>query len=111
MTTLRGLIEQEMEHHGEAEADIEKILVGESGDGGENTAYVDSLDDLEAFEENIDRGKNREYTVYWEDRLPNVHMWTAQRVYLKGLYDGSEWVTSLPRHPSDEEPPESVGRG
>ena len=29
-------------------------------------------------------------------------LWTADRVYFPACYDGSEWVESVPRHPSDE---------
>lgn len=29
-------------------------------------------------------------------------LWTAQRVYFPVVYDGSEWVESVPREPCDE---------
>lgn len=29
-------------------------------------------------------------------------IWTEDRVYFPGNYDGSEWVASVPRHPCNE---------
>jgi hypothetical protein len=29
-------------------------------------------------------------------------LWTKTRVYFPGVYDGSEWADSAPRHPCDE---------
>ena len=31
-------------------------------------------------------------------------VWTHDRVYFPVCYDGSEWVGSVPRHPTSEEP-------
>jgi len=31
------------------------------------------------------------------------HAWTAQRVYFAVVYDGAEWVGSVPRNPCSEE--------
>ncbi len=44
-----------------------------------------------------------------EDCHP-VTIWTATRVLFCGLYDGSTWVTSVPRHPIEHNP-EFVGGG
>lgn len=30
-------------------------------------------------------------------------LWTKKRVYFPVVYDGAEWVGSVPRHPCDEE--------
>lgn len=103
MTTLRELVEGEMKRYSESEEDIEKILIGQNSWGrGPDTAFVESLSELEKYEGN---------TGYGGENLPGVHVWTQNRVYLKATYDGSEWVTSVPRNPSNEEAPESVGGG
>ena len=36
-------------------------------------------------------------------------LWTQRRVYFPVVYDGSEWVGSVPRHPCDEETPHQGG--
>lgn len=37
------------------------------------------------------------------------YLWTATRVYFVGEYDGSEWLTSVPRHPQPCWPRHSGG--
>ena len=37
-------------------------------------------------------------------------LWTGQRVYFPGTYDGSDWVASVPRDPCDEKT-DPVGGG
>jgi len=103
MKTLRELVERELDEQEETEADIEKITVGPLRHSEHpETAYVDGLAGLEEYEG---------YSGYGGQRFPPVYVWTESRVYLKGHYDGSEWITSVPRSPKDDESPEPIGGG
>lgn len=101
MSTLRELVESELDEQDESVEDIEAIQIGPSLLSDQEVERVDGLEELEQFEG---------YTGYGSQSLPAIYLWTKSRVYLKGTYDGAEWVTSVPRHPSDEAP-DSVGGG
>lgn len=101
--TLRELVESELEAQDEAAADIEGIAVGPRSSYNDGpTKLVNGLADLEQYEGS---------TGYGGQTLPGVRVWTADRVYFKACYDGSEWVASLPRHPTDDERPVAIGGG
>lgn len=101
--TLRELLEHAMEEHNETVYDIEAIVVGANSWGiGPETHEIDSVEELEQWSGN---------TGYGGENLPGIHVWTADRVYLKATYDGSEWVESVPRHPVDTDDIGSVGGG
>jgi len=44
---------------------------------------------------NFDRG-------YGGSEGPHFTAWSEKRVYFPGVYDGAEWIDSVPRHPCDE---------
>jgi len=105
MKTLRDLVENEMEQQSESEEDIERMLIGPIESirkEGPETRYVDSIEELEDFEG---------HSGFGAQELPTIYVWTEDRVYLKRNYDGAETMESVPRHPTDNEPPESVGSG
>lgn len=98
-TTLKALVEDELNWRGETEDDIEAILIGEGDEnnlGWPERQFVDELGELEQYEG---------HTGHGGDPFPGVTVWTADRIYFKQSYDGSEWVTSLPRNPTDNERP------
>lgn len=39
------------------------------------------------------------------------HIWTPTKVYFMGCYDGAQWVTWVPRHPTSEDQPVAIGGG
>ena len=41
----------------------------------------------------------------------SLYAWTKSFVIVKGAYDGSEWYEALPRNPTRNERPESIGGG
>ena len=41
----------------------------------------------------------------------SLYAWTKSKVIIKGTYDGSEWYGVVPRNPSKDVKPESIGGG
>lgn len=39
---------------------------------------------------------------YGGENGPSFTAWTTNRVYFPVMYDGSEWISSVPRNPCDE---------
>ena len=74
----RELIEREMERHGECWDDVE---------------------DMTLSAEEVDRKFDGGYGG--SEGVPFT-LWTANRVYFPGVYDGAEWCESVPRNPCDE---------
>lgn len=79
MTTWRKEIGEEMEHQNETWGDV----VG--------TTLTDEEMDQE-FDDGFGGAEGVGFTL-----------WTEKRVYFPVVYDGSEWVGSVPRNPCDEE--------
>lgn len=77
-TTWRTLISGEMKDYGESWDDIESC-----------TLTDEQLD--QSFDPGYGREEGDPFTV-----------WTAKRVYFPACYDGSEWCTSVSRHPDGE---------
>lgn len=78
MATWRGLISDEMECNRETWADVEACTLSDDG--------------LNAFF----------YDGYGGAKGQPFTLWTKSRVYFPVVYDGLEWVGSVPRDPSDE---------
>lgn len=83
-TTWRKEITLEMDERGESFADVEA-----------NTLTDDQLD--AKFDHGYGVAKGSPFTL-----------WTKNRVYFPVVYDGSEWVASVSRHP-DGKPTWHVG--
>lgn len=39
----------------------------------------------------------------------SLYAWTKTKVIVEGTYDGAEWYESIPRNPTDEQMPKSIG--
>jgi len=57
--------------------------------------YKDVASAREKLDYDFDSGYGCEYG-------PCFTCWTKDRVYFPVKYDGSEWISSVPRHPCDE---------
>jgi len=79
MNTWRELITVEMEERGEAWGDVVGVACSE----GELDRQFDS--------------------GYGGSEGAPFTLWTMDRVYFPAVYDGLEWVASVPRNPCDEE--------
>ncbi len=79
MTTWRKLIQYEMAIYGES---FDNVI--------ESISEVDGWLDL-----NFDNG-------YGIAKGPSFTLWTENRVYFPCEYDGSEFVSSVPRNPCNE---------
>ena len=77
-TTWREEITEEMEKRGETWGDVEACTLDDKG-----------LD--VSFYPGYGGSKGKWFTL-----------WTRARVYFPAVYDGSEWVESVPRNPCDE---------
>ncbi len=86
ISTWRQLIEEEMRRHGETFEDVVSCTLSE-----------------EELDEKFNDGFGTEEGVPFS-------LWTHKRVYFPVVYDGSEWTTSVSRHP-DERPQGHVGGG
>ena len=78
LVTWRKLIEDAMRVHGESLADQISI------------APID-LDLEHEFDGGYGGSEGRPFTL-----------WTTGRVYFPAVYDGAEWVASVPRNPCEE---------
>jgi len=68
----------------------------------EMTGMGDLMDQVEAVVP-ADIDLDRQFDAgYGSEEGKPFTLWTADRVYFPACYDGSEWVESVPRHPSDE---------
>jgi hypothetical protein len=94
-STLKGLLMSELKRQGEEPGELVQIAIDQP-----NTKKL-AYEDLDAYAGD---------TGYGSASLPNMYAWTDERVYFKRTYDGSEFVTSVPRDPteSSEEPPERI---
>lgn len=77
--TWRELIAAEMAEHGETQEDLIA------------TAPADRIFLDTEFDSGWGGSEGAPFTA-----------WTAKRVYFPAVYDGSEWVESVPRDPCDE---------
>lgn len=94
--TLLDLLERELNRQDESIEDIEAITVGANRHQDEpETHHVDDPEALAEWEG---------YTGHGLPELPNIHVWTEDRVYAKNVYDGAEGIRSVPRDPSLEDP-------
>lgn len=78
MTTWRRALERCMHRHGEQLSDIVS-----------NTMTAAEMDT--EFNDDYGGSEGCPFTV-----------WTQYRVYFPAVYDGAEWVTSVPRSPNGE---------
>jgi hypothetical protein len=78
MTTWRALITQALAEHGESWADVEACTLTDA-----------ALD--RPFNAGFGHPEGEPFTL-----------WTTHRVYFPGVWDGAEWVDSVPRHPNGE---------
>lgn len=95
--TLREFIEGGLDRYGESPEDVEQIVIAspdERGRGPVETQFSEltSLDEHEGD------------TSFGGEELPDFYVWTEQRTYWKGVYDGSEYIKSVPRSPTLENP-------
>lgn len=81
MTTWRAELEAVMQEDGETWADM--------------VAYAPPGPEAEVFDVEFDDG-------YGGHNGPRFTVWTKKRVYFPVVYDGAEWVSSVPRDPCDE---------
>jgi len=79
MTTWRKMIENEMSAHNDSFDNIVSQI-------GETENWLDI---------NFKNG-------YGGTEGPPFTLWTYERVYFPVQYDGSEWVSSVPRNPNGE---------
>jgi hypothetical protein len=86
MTTWRELITSSMSETGETFADVAATTLSE-----------DELD--RRFNSGFGGSEGVSFTL-----------WTKGRVYFPVVYDGSEWVGSVPRDPCDEATPHQGGQ-
>jgi len=95
--TLRKLVLDGLEKYGERPDDVEKIVIGSPDEYKRDAVETQEaeLADLDAYEGD---------TGYGGEELPDVYVWTAERVYFKTVYDGAEGVKSVPRSPTLEDP-------
>jgi hypothetical protein len=66
------------------------LSLGESWEDVVSTTLTDEQADKE-FSDDYGGKEGDPFTV-----------WTRERVYFPGIYDGAEWVASVPRNPCDE---------
>ena len=95
--TLREFIRGGLDRYGESPEDVVQIVIGspdELGRGPVETQFseLSSLDEYEGD------------TGFGGEELPDFYVWTAERVYFKGVYDGSEYINSVPRSATLENP-------
>ena len=76
--TWRKMIVMEMKDRGETFGDTVSCTLSEA-----------ELD--EVFDDGYGGSEGKHFTL-----------WTANRVYFPVVYDGAEWVGSVPRNPNDE---------
>ena len=85
MTTWREEITRALEDEGESWSDVVATTLSEA-----------------ALDKQFDSG-------YGTSRGARFTLWTARRVYFPAVYDGAEWVASVPRNPSVLGDPRHVG--
>jgi len=92
--------------------EVEAIVIGHFGGYG-----TDDRDQLSSNRNKIQKWNDvkqymdYEYDDSWGGQdCHSVFIWTKDRIYFVGTYDGSTWITSVPRNPEDCSP-HSVGGG
>ena len=66
----------------------------------EMSRYDETMDDV-VGKTKFD-GDRKFYDGYGSSEGEPFTLWTKDRVYFPGVYDGAEWVSSVPRNPCDE---------
>lgn len=98
-TTYRKMISEALAEHGESWEDVVCLVVGKA-DEFARMGWPKELQGVSGeaqLDVPIDSG-------YGSVEGPPFHLWTTNRIYFQCGYDGSEWVSSVPRHPSGEQP-------
>ena len=93
----------EMKRQDETREDIEAIVIG--------PGHWDSQKETERIEDFEALAKYEGDTGFGLEQLPGFQMWTRERVYVKEVYDGAEAIRSVPRTPTVNEDPKSIGGG
>lgn len=68
----------------------------------------DTIDNLTFSPEDLDLDREFYYGFGIEEGVP-FWAWSENWVYLCACYDGSEWITSVPRHPHVAQKPFHIG--
>lgn len=105
MNTWRKMISEEMKEQGETWDDVESLVfkARKKWHEDDNEGDPDPLDNKACLDHQFHDGYGG------EEGLPFT-LWTKERVYFPVVYDGSEWVASVPRNPNGEAT-EHVGGG
>ena len=94
MTTWRKEITEEMNHNNDSLSCVVDTIVG----------------DIEYHEVSKDGWLDREFDQgYGGTKGHPFIIWTLDWIYFSVMYDGSEWVSSVPRNPLTSFSPEHFG--
>jgi len=93
--TLQQLLAVELEAQGEPSDEIEQIRIAGAGQVETPDGTPVTYDELNGYAGDAGFGA---------EQLPRLYAWTATRVYFKSVYDGKEYVDSVPRHSGPHAP-------
>lgn len=97
MTTWRTLLSEALAGNGESWDDVKHVAMAPRDLWRDETPPSPSLD--AEFSDNYGSAEGCPFTL-----------WTSKRVYFPVVYDGAEWVSSVPRDPCDEATPHVGGQ-
>lgn len=104
ITTLRDMISDELNHRNETWNDIVSIAIGKPDYSNYEDVESDSdvIDaDTGQVEYSLDMELDRPFDKGFGHRsCAPFTVWTKNYVYFPTTYDGSEWVSSVPRNPN-----------